>query len=72
MTKVPNTEENKAKCICGRCPSYPKDCPGEILYCASGKSQCDINAAGCICPGCPIYPEYDLETLYFCNKDEIG
>lgn len=72
MSKVPNTEENAKKCICPNCPSYPHDCAGELLYCARGKSKCDINAQGCFCPGCPVYVENNLSTLYFCDKDEIG
>lgn len=69
---VPDTPENRAGCICPRCPSYPQDCPGELLYCGVGKSRCEINAQGCICPGCIVYLKYKLDGLYFCNKTAAG
>lgn len=68
--KVSNTPQNRKKCLCPNCPSYPKKCQGEVLYCATGTSQCGINAQGCICPGCPVYAEYELSELYYCDKEE--
>ncbi len=65
---VEDTKENRKKCICPGCPSYPV-CKGERLYCSVGKSACDIKAAGCICDQCPVYAENNLEGLYFCNKE---
>ena len=66
-----DTVKNRKKCICLKCPSYPNDCKGEILYCGTIKSKCDINAKGCICNTCPVYAEYDSEGLYFCDKDKV-
>lgn len=66
---VPNTDENRKKCICPKCPSYPQECGGEILYCSAGKSACEISAGGCICQACPIYHEFDLKNLYYCDKE---
>lgn len=68
MAKVPDTQENVQKCICGGCPSYDqcmrdKD---EILYCARGKSKCEIVKNGCRCGSCPLTPEFDLDRLYYC------
>jgi len=69
---VANTEENRKKCLCPKCPSYPHDCPEELLYCAVGKSKCEISAKGCLCPGCPVYYENDLKELYYCDKENVG
>lgn len=71
-TAVENSEANRKKCICRKCPSYPEGCSGELLYCSIGKSKCDIGARGCICDGCPVYFENDLEGLYFCDKEAVG
>ncbi len=67
---VQDTRENREKCLCPDCPSYPHDCKGEILYCGVGKSDCDIKARGCNCTNCPIYYEYKLDGLFFCDKEE--
>ncbi|MFZ3167917.1 MAG: glutamate synthase-related protein [Candidatus Methanoperedens sp.] len=72
MMIVQDTEENRKKCLCPDCPSYPYDCKGEILYCGRGKSACDIHARGCNCVNCPVYYENKLEGLYFCDKEEVG
>ena len=69
---VQNSEENRKHCICFNCPSYPHDCKGEVLYCATGKSNCDIEVKGCICTICPVYHENNLKGLYFCDKEEVG
>jgi hypothetical protein len=71
MAKVPDTQENIQKCICGGCPSYSqcmrdKD---EILYCARSKSDCQIVKNGCLCGACPLTSEFNLNKLYYC---EIG
>lgn len=70
--EIKNSDENRKKCACPYCPSYPHNCSGDVLYCATGKSSCDIKAEGCICNTCPIYYEYELNGLYFCDKDELG
>lgn len=69
---VPDTPKNRENCICPGCPSYPLGCGGELLYCSTGKSKCDIAAKGCVCPGCPVYSEYKLTSLYFCDKEKVG
>jgi len=71
MAKVPDTQENIQKCICGGCPSYSqcmrdKD---EILYCARAKSNCEIAKNGCLCGACPLTSEFNLNKMYYC---EIG
>jgi len=68
---VANTEENKMKCICPGCPSYPYLCEGELLFCATGKSGCAIDINGCICYSCPIYSDNNLIGLYFCDKERV-
>ena len=68
--KVQDTGENRSKCLCPGCPSYPHDCKGEILYCGLGKSDCDIDARGCNCINCPVYYENKLDGLFYCDKEE--
>lgn len=69
---VKDTQENRKKCICSGCPTYPESCKGEVLYCAVGKSSCDTFAKGCICDSCPVYFENRLNSLYFCDKEEVA
>jgi len=59
---VPDTEENMKKCICKSCPTY-SSCmgdAGEGLFCAAGKSGCEIDKKECVCESCPIDKEYNL------------
>ncbi|MDD5489117.1 MAG: glutamate synthase-related protein [Candidatus Moranbacteria bacterium] len=71
---VQNSEENRKKCLCPSCPSYPHDCNGELLYCAEevGHSRCDIDAKGCLCPGCVVWAENKLKEIYYCTRDVVG
>ncbi len=72
LMKIKNSPENRAKCHCKLCPSYPYKCGGEVLYCGKGPSKCDVDVEVCICDTCPIYFEYDLKGIYFCDKDMVG
>jgi glutamate synthase domain-containing protein 2 len=72
LMKIKNTLENRNKCHCKVCPSYPYKCGGEVLYCSKGSSNCDISPQICICDTCPIYYEYELEGNYYCDKDSVG
>jgi glutamate synthase domain-containing protein 2 len=72
MMLVQNTPKNRKNCLCPECPSYPHDCKGEILYCGSDKSACDIKARECNCINCPVYYENKLEGLFFCDKEVVG
>jgi len=68
MAKVPDTQENVQKCICGGCPSYD-DCMrdnNEILYCAKEKSACEVPRKGCLCGACPLVAEFGLDKMYYC------
>jgi hypothetical protein len=59
---VPDSEENFKKCICKGCPSYT-ECMGkgaEGLFCACGKSGCEVEEDECLCDGCPVDAEYKL------------
>ncbi len=69
---VEDNENNRKKCICPKCPSYPHDSSGEVLYCSRGMSHCDIPAKGCICNGCAVFAENNLTKLYYCDKTEEG
>jgi methylamine---glutamate N-methyltransferase subunit C len=70
--KIPDTKENRKKCMCRSCPSYPHNNRGEIIFCGTQASGCDIEAQGCICNACTIYFDYGLKSLYYCNQVEIG
>ncbi|MBI5681335.1 MAG: DUF2769 domain-containing protein [Methanobacterium sp.] len=67
--KIEDSKENRKKCACPYCPSYPHDCDGEVLYCTKD-NDCEINVNGCICNECSIYKEYKLKGIYYCNKHE--
>lgn len=76
MKDVPDEErmkmmEEKGKmCVCPSCPSYNECTKGkeELLYCAKGKSSCEIEEKGCTCPGCPITEQMGLKNTFFCTK----
>lgn len=72
MPKVPDTKENEDKCFCPRCPTFVQtNCPKEkqeILYCAKGKTACELTEKGCLCGACPVHEKYDLDGGYFCFK----
>lgn len=72
--KVPKTPDNAKKCLCPTCPTYlSEDCPkngDENLFCAAGKSKCDLPEKGCFCGACPIWTEYGLSGGYFCLNGE--
>ncbi|MBN1762019.1 MAG: DUF2769 domain-containing protein [Methanomicrobia archaeon] len=76
--KVPDTKDNVAKCICANCPSY-NECMKqgmEGLYCARGRTDCDLKRQGCVCPRCPVAKEYQLFGGYYCViggwEEEVG
>ncbi|MCX6745886.1 MAG: DUF2769 domain-containing protein [Candidatus Parcubacteria bacterium] len=65
---VQDTHENSEMCNCPNCPSH-NDCmkdKGEVLYCARGKSSCEVKSKGCVCPGCQVYKENNLNSAYYC------
>lgn len=66
--KVPDTQENLMKCICGKCPTYTNCMKDKMegLFCGREKSSCDVEKAGCICGQCPLFLEYKLENFYYC------
>lgn len=79
-TQIEDSKENRDKCHCPLCPSYPLHCHGgikdeihgEILFCGTDASKCDIEASGCLCNTCPVYFENELKGLYYCNQMETG
>ena len=69
MGKVPNTQDNMEKCICGDCPSF-NQCMAdkeEGFYCAEAKSACEFGKNGCLCGMCPLTAEFALEKMYYCE-----
>lgn len=71
-TEIPDSEENRKKCHCPVCPSYPNHGNDELFYCGTDASNCDIEAQGCLCDTCPIYYEYELKGVYYCNQIQAG
>lgn len=71
-TEIPDSEENRKKCHCPVCPSYPNHGNDEHLYCGTDASKCDIEAQGCLCDTCTIYYEYELKGVYYCNQIQAG
>jgi Protein of unknown function (DUF2769) len=67
---VPDTVENIGKCQCPECPIYNKCMKdnNEHLFCSKGISKCDFNKTGCNCPTCPVWIEYQLISLFYCEK----
>jgi len=51
--KVPNTDANMKRCICGDCPTFVKGDKG--LFCALGTSDLELTDRGCICGACPLW-----------------
>jgi hypothetical protein len=72
MALVQDSLDNRDKCICSKCPSFPHACENELLYCALDASRCSIEVKGCICNFCKVYAENKLEGLYFCDKEYVG
>ncbi|MFH0917119.1 MAG: DUF2769 domain-containing protein [bacterium] len=66
MGKVADTQENMANCICGDCPSKPRD--DRAIYCAKGKSPESVRQRGCICGDCKIYADFGLTKGYYCDE----
>jgi len=66
--KVPDTEDNMKKCICMDCPSYNECMKSGMqgLFCARGKTDCELERRGCICSQCPISRAYQLFGGYYC------
>jgi hypothetical protein len=67
---VEDSEANARACVCPGCPSYDACAAGhgETLYCARGKSACDLAENGCICDECPVWGDYGLMDMYFCTN----
>lgn len=65
---VLNNDENASKCVCPKCPSF-NECmkeKNEVLYCARGKTGCEVPKKGCLCGGCPVHLENGLDKWYYC------
>jgi Protein of unknown function (DUF2769) len=65
MTNVPDTLENLKLCICGACPSFPKE---GGLYCAPERAKYPVRRRGCICGDCRVFQQYDLQDSYYCDE----
>ena len=70
-----DNQENLAQCICEGCKVYNECARGknEKLYCAKGKSECELDYKKiCICGACPVYEANDLKGGFFCFKKLIS
>lgn len=66
---VPYTQENFEKCLCPVCPTR-NECMrnrDERLFCAGGKTRCELKRKGCLCGECPVGSEYGLTGFYYCS-----
>lgn len=68
MAKVPDTPENLKKCICGTCPSHNQCMKDKMhgMFCARGKTDCELTKSGCLCGSCPLASSYKLDRMYYC------
>jgi len=64
--KVPNTEENLSKCVCGGCPTFHFNLLEGGFFCALSSFSKASDRKGCNCPACPAFTKYSLERGYFC------
>ncbi len=67
---VPYTKENASKCLCPGCPTL-NECMrnrNQRLFCAAGKTECELERKGCLCGECPIESEYALTDFYYCDE----
>ncbi|MCK9152222.1 glutamate synthase-related protein [Methanobacterium alcaliphilum] len=71
MVPLNESKKKKVDCICSKCPSYPQD-KNEKFFCFNGKSLHDVPERGCLCSTCPIYTKYNLNGIYFCDKEHVG
>jgi len=71
MAKVADTPEDMQKCICGTCPTHNQCMKDRMqgLFCAKGKTDCELAKNGCLCGACPVASEHKLDKMYYC---EIG
>jgi hypothetical protein len=69
MSKIPDTKKNAEICAtyCGSCPTH-SGIPGELLFCARGKSQAPKPEAGCYCDHCEIWNSAGLKDHYYCRN----
>jgi hypothetical protein len=71
VEKAKLIDAEKAKCICGTCPSYT-DCArnaGERFYCIVGRSFiCITHDKGCTCRSCPVTSDLGLKFHDCCMK----
>ena len=67
MANRPTTED-KARCICGRCPS--RIAGDKVFFCVQGRSELRPEELGCICRTCPVYIEYQYDPSghFYCRR----
>ncbi len=67
---VPYTKENTSKCLCPGCPTI-NECMknrNQHLFCAGGKTECEVEKKGCLCGECPVESEFGLTEFYYCTE----
>ena len=70
MVGVPDTEESRASCLCGSCPSKPAD--DMTFYCVSGKSPAPVTRGFCACNWCPVWSCYGMTSTFHCDEGPAG
>lgn len=60
----------RGMCICPQCASYT-ECmkkKDELIYCATGQSECLVRMKECICEECPVRPMMGLINTSYCMQ----
>ncbi|WP_319642255.1 DUF2769 domain-containing protein [Methanovulcanius yangii] len=57
-------------CICAGCASYTSCMKekGELMFCATGKSECFVEMKQCLCPECPATSKMGLINTSYCMQ----
>ena len=63
---ISNTDENRARCVCGRCPSHLAG--DATLFCATGASDRAVQERGCLCRTCPVHLQYNPPGRFYCLR----
>ena len=67
---VPDTQENRSRCACARCPSFAAGHTG--IFCVLGKSKLPVEERGCLCRTCPVHIQYKPEGRAYCLRGLPG
>ncbi|MGM0368157.1 MAG: DUF2769 domain-containing protein [Actinomycetota bacterium] len=69
MSKVTKNLKNFINCLCIKCPSSNTCMKIRLqkVFCATGKSSCQVEPKGCLCAKCKVAKQYQLNETYYCR-----